>query len=115
VERRDEIGSLVVRLCALPTSWRRERGAWKLSHRHGDPTTQIRAATAVLHPLALSRRCRLTTVGVPRTADREGRDQGGGGGLATNRAGVRIDVTSERSAPPNPPVAATRVRHVPAE
>jgi len=46
VQGRDEPGALVVRATHI---FRREGGAWKLVHRHGDPITQITAATAVLH------------------------------------------------------------------
>ena len=45
VEGRDDPGSLVVRATHI---LRREGGEWKLIHRHGDPITQITAATAVL-------------------------------------------------------------------
>jgi ketosteroid isomerase-like protein len=45
VEGRDEAGPLVVRVSHV---FRREDGAWKVIHRHGDPIIQITRAAAVL-------------------------------------------------------------------
>lgn len=45
VEGRDEPGPLVVRVTHI---FRREDGAWRLIHRHGDPIVQKTEATAVL-------------------------------------------------------------------
>ena len=45
VEGRDEPGPLAVRATHI---FRREHGAWKLVHRHGDPITQIGPPTSVL-------------------------------------------------------------------
>jgi len=45
VEGRDELAPLAVRVTHV---FRREDGAWKIIHRHGDPITQITQAAAVL-------------------------------------------------------------------
>jgi ketosteroid isomerase-like protein len=45
VEGRDEPGSLLVRVTHI---FRREDGAWKLIHRHGDPIVEKTEAEAVL-------------------------------------------------------------------
>jgi ketosteroid isomerase-like protein len=45
VEGRDEPGSLVVRVTHI---FRREDGAWKLIHRHGDPIVEKTEAAAAL-------------------------------------------------------------------
>ena len=45
VEGRDEPGPLAVRVTHI---FRREAGAWRIIHRHGDPITQIREASSVL-------------------------------------------------------------------
>ena len=45
VEGRDEPGPLVLRVTHI---FRRETGAWKLIHRHGDPVVEKTEATAVL-------------------------------------------------------------------
>jgi len=46
VEGRDERAPLAVRVTHV---FRREDGAWRFIHRHGDAITEIRAADAVLH------------------------------------------------------------------
>jgi len=45
VERRDKPSQLALRVTHL---FRREDGAWRIIHRHGDPITQITQASAVL-------------------------------------------------------------------
>jgi ketosteroid isomerase-like protein len=45
VEGRDQPAPLAVRVTHV---LRREQGAWKIIHRHGDPITEIRDAQAVL-------------------------------------------------------------------
>ena len=45
VEGRDEPAPLAVRVTHV---FRREDGAWKIIHRHGDPITQITQAAAVV-------------------------------------------------------------------
>ncbi|MGI8824261.1 MAG: YybH family protein [Chloroflexota bacterium] len=45
VEGRDEPGALVVRVTHV---FRREEGAWKLIHRHGDPIVEKTESAAVL-------------------------------------------------------------------
>jgi ketosteroid isomerase-like protein len=45
VEGRDEHGPLAVRVTHI---FRREEGAWRIIHRHGDPITEIREAASVL-------------------------------------------------------------------
>jgi ketosteroid isomerase-like protein len=45
LEGRDELGPLVVRVTHI---FRREDGAWRLIHRHGDPIVEKTEATAVL-------------------------------------------------------------------
>ena len=45
VEGRDAAGPLAVRVTHI---FRREEGAWRIIHRHGDPITEIRDAASVL-------------------------------------------------------------------
>jgi ketosteroid isomerase-like protein len=45
VEGRDDPGPLAVRVTHV---FRREDGAWRIVHRHGDPITQLREAGSVL-------------------------------------------------------------------
>ncbi len=45
VEGQDEHGALAVRVTHV---FRREEGAWRIIHRHGDPITEMRAASAVI-------------------------------------------------------------------
>ena len=44
VEGRDAAGPLAVRVTHI---FRRETGAWRIIHRHGDPITEIREAGSV--------------------------------------------------------------------
>ncbi len=45
VEGRDAAGPLAIRVTHV---FRREEGAWRIIHRHGDPITEIREAASVL-------------------------------------------------------------------
>ncbi len=45
VAGRDDYAPLVIRVTHI---FRRENGAWKLIHRHGDPLVEKTTATAVL-------------------------------------------------------------------
>ena len=45
VEGRDDYAPLVVRVTHI---FRREDGAWKIIHRHGDPVVEKTEATAIL-------------------------------------------------------------------
>ena len=45
MEGKDAAGPLAVRVTHI---FRREEGAWRIIHRHGDPISEIREAGSVL-------------------------------------------------------------------